>query len=88
MSDDLTDLRTMLANYVDIPVETFDMSEDLDLTYDMDSTELTEFAKNLTCKYGLAIQKSDRADWRTGNDIVAFIRRFTSNTTCATGDQQ
>ncbi len=80
MSRYFADVRTILATYTETPAEEFDMSEDLDLTYDMDSTELTDFAKRLTQQYDVIISKSDRADWTTGNDIVAFLQRATSNT--------
>jgi len=80
MSQNFADVRTILATYTETPIEEFDMSEDLDLTYDMDSTELTDFAKRLTQQYGVIIAKSDRADWTTGNDIVAFLQRATSST--------
>ncbi|AKI01946.1 acyl carrier protein [Hoeflea sp. IMCC20628] len=80
MIQNFADVRTILATYTETPIEEFDMSEDLDLTYDMDSTELTDFAKQLTQQYGVVIAKSDRADWTTGNDIVAFLKRAASNT--------
>lgn len=80
MRPTFADVRRMLANYTQTPTEEFDMSEDLDLTYDMDSTELTDFAKHLSQEYNIIIAKSDRADWRTGNDIVSFVHRMTSNT--------
>lgn len=79
MSQNFVDVRTMLAHYTQTPIEEFDMSEDLDLTYDMDSTELTDLAKRLAQQYNIVVAKSDRADWRTGNDIVAFMHRVSAN---------
>lgn len=78
MSQKFADVQTMLAHCTQTPIEEFDMSEDLDLTYDMDSTELTDLAKRLAQKYNIVIARSDRADWRTGNDIVAFVDRVSS----------
>ena len=78
MNQIFADVRTMLANYTQTPIEAFDMSGDLDLTYDMDSTELTDLARRLSQQYNIVIGKSDRADWRTGNDIVAFIHRVSA----------
>ncbi|MGO6747874.1 phosphopantetheine-binding protein [Rhizobium ruizarguesonis] len=79
MSQTFTTVKTMLAKYSETPIDDFDMSDDLDLTYDMDSTELTELAQQLAQRYNIIIAKSDRADWRTGNDIVAFVNRASSN---------
>ena len=88
MSQNFADMRTMLANYTQTPIEEFDMSEDLDLTYDMDSTELTEFAKHLAQQYNIIVAKSDRADWRPGHDIVAFLHRVSSNADCTAAVQR
>lgn len=75
MSDDVwMRIRAILADYVGIPAEGFDMETSLDLEYDMDSTELTEIAKKIEVEYALSIQKSTRSTWERGADIAAFVR--------------
>jgi acyl carrier protein len=51
------------------------MDADLDIEYDMDSTEMTEFAKKIEQKYGISIQRSERQDWVSGSDICKFVAR-------------
>ena len=75
MSQIFTEVRTMLASYTETTIEEFDMSEDLDRGYDMDSTELTEIARLLSERFGITVAKSERTDWKTGNDIASFVNR-------------
>lgn len=79
MSDIYIYIRKTLAQYTEIPVDDFDMAKDLDLDYDMDSTELIEIALDITKKYNINITKSHRNHWNTGNDIVSFIKKETLN---------
>lgn len=74
MSNDLNNqVRELLAGYVDVPVDEFDMDADLDLAYDMDSTELTEFAKTLEVRFDAPATRSQRQDWTTGRHIARFL---------------
>lgn len=66
-------IRAMLADYVGVPAEGFEMEKSLDLDYDMDSTELTEIAKKIEVEFSLSIDKSARSDWETGADIARFV---------------
>jgi acyl carrier protein len=66
-------MRAMLARYVEVPEEDFEMGKSLDLHYDMDSTELTEIAKTIEAEFSLSIDKSTRSAWETGADIAAFV---------------
>lgn len=66
-------IRAMLADYVGIPPEAFDMAASLDLEYDMDSTELTEVARTIEAEFGLGIDKSVRSSWERGADIARFV---------------
>jgi acyl carrier protein len=66
-------VKALLANYIDVPQAELDMDADLDLAYDMDSTELTEFAKEVENAFGIAATRSDRQSWETGNAICAFV---------------
>lgn len=66
-------VKALLANYIDVPVAELDMDADLDLAYDMDSTELTEFAKEIESAFGIAANRSDRQSWETGNAICNFV---------------
>lgn len=74
MSDHiLQTIRSMLAGYVEVPETDFRMEADLDAEYDMDSTELTEFAKRIEEVFFVPVSKSTRQSWVTGNDIAAFV---------------
>ena len=66
-------IRAILAKYVGIPAESFDMDKSLDLDYDIDSTELTEIAKTIESEIALSIDKSTRRCWESGAGIVAFV---------------
>lgn len=67
-------IKAMLADYVGVPPDGFEMEKSLDLAYDMDSTELTEIAKKIEVEFSLSIDKSARSDWETGADIATFVR--------------
>lgn len=74
MSDDVRmRIRAMLADYVGVPPDGFEMGKSLDLDYDMDSTELTEIARKIEAEFALSIDKSARSSWETGADIAAFV---------------
>ena len=66
-------IRAILAGYVGIPAESFEMEKSLDLDYDMDSTELTEIAKTIESEFALSIDKSTRRSWESGADIAVFV---------------
>lgn len=66
-------LRTLISAYIEVEEEEFDMNSDLDLVYDMDSTEMTEFAKEVESKFGIPASKSERGSWQSGQAIYAFI---------------
>lgn len=68
-----TDIKLLLAVYVSLPEDEISLSADLDLEYDMDSTELTEFAKILEKDFAISIAKSQRQCWVTGQDICNFV---------------
>lgn len=70
-----TDVRELLAAYVDVLPVDFRMEADLDLAYDMDSTELTELAKKIEQRFHVKATKSHRDDWRSGNDVCRFVER-------------
>lgn len=67
------EIKALIADYIEVPVEKLSMDADLDIEYDMDSTEMTEFAKTIEQKYGISITKSNRQDWVCGKDIGKFI---------------
>jgi len=66
-------VRELLAAYVDVAPEAFQMDADLDLAYDMDSTEMTEFAKKIEQRFGVQATRSQRSDWRTGHHVCQFL---------------
>lgn len=66
-------VRALISAYIEIEEDKFDMSADLDLEYDMDSTELTEFAKEIERVFGIPASKSERSSWESGQTIYAFI---------------
>jgi acyl carrier protein len=68
-----TDVRELLAAYVDVLPVDFRMEADLDLAYDMDSTELTELAKKIEQRFQVKATKSHRDAWRSGNDVCRFV---------------
>lgn len=67
------EIRAMLANYIDIPEEEVSMDAILDSEYEMDSTEMIEFAKKIEQKYGISITKSDHRTWLSGNHVCKFV---------------
>jgi acyl carrier protein len=67
------EVKALLAAYIDVAEAELDMDADLDLVYDMDSTELTEFAKEIENRFGVAASRTDRQDWDTGSAIVSFV---------------
>ena len=67
-------VRDLLADYVGVPAEDFQMEKSLDLDYAMDSTELTEFARQIESRFALSIAKSQRSSWERGEDVAAFVR--------------
>ncbi len=69
------EIREMIAGYIDVNASELSMDADLDIEYDMDSTEMTEFAKKVEQKYGISIQRSERQDWVSGRDICKFVAR-------------
>lgn len=66
-------IRQILAEYVGVPAENFEMERSLELDYDLDSTELTEIAKRVETEFGLSIDKSTRRSWESGADIARFV---------------
>jgi acyl carrier protein len=66
-------VKALLADYIDVPVMELNMDADLDMVYEMDSTELTEFAKEIDNRFGVAASRSDRQSWETGNAICEFV---------------
>lgn len=66
-------IRRILAEYVGVPAENFEMDKSLELDYDLDSTELTEIAKRVESEFGLSIDKSTRRSWESGADIAMFV---------------
>jgi acyl carrier protein len=73
-------IRAMLAGYVGIPAEDFQMEKSLDVDYDMDSTELTEIAKTIEAEFSLSIDKSTRSSWESGADIAAYVGEHARDT--------
>lgn len=67
------EIQTLIADYIDVKASELSMDADLDLEYDMDSTELTEFAKKIQQRYGISITKTDRQRWETGRDIAKLV---------------
>lgn len=67
-------VRELLSGYVDLTPDEFRMDADLDLVYDMDSTELTELAKKIEQHFGVPAKKSERDDWTTGEHICRFLQ--------------
>jgi acyl carrier protein len=73
-------IRGLLAAYLDIPAGDFQMEAGLESGYDMDSSEITEFAKTLEQRFGITTLKTERSDWNTGNDICCFVEsRLSAN---------
>lgn len=68
-----TRIQTLIAGYLGLAVDKVDMSADLDTAYEMDSTELTDFAKAVEKEFGISISKTDRKDWDSGKDISSFV---------------
>jgi acyl carrier protein len=68
-----TQVRELLASYVDAEPSEFQMEVSLDVAYDMDSTELTEVAKKIEQRFGVRATHSQRQDWNTGEDICRFL---------------
>lgn len=66
-------IRALISAYIEVAEDELDMNADLDLVYDMDSTEMTEFAKEVERKFGIPASKSDRGSWGSGQAIYAFI---------------
>ena len=66
-------IQALLAAYLDIPASDFQMEASLENSYDMDSSEMTEFAKTLEQRFGITTLKTERSDWNTGNDICRFV---------------
>lgn len=66
-------IRRILAEYVGVPAEKFEMEKSLELDYDLDSTELTEIAKRVESEFGLSIDKSTQRTWERGADIAMFV---------------
>jgi acyl carrier protein len=77
-----TRVHCLLAGYVDIPVGDFDPTADLDLDYGIDSTEMIEMAVVLKREFLIEITRSQRDDWRTGADIVAFVEKAALAPSC------
>lgn len=74
MNADVTKvIQEMIAGYVGVPANDVDMSANLDLEYDMDSTELTDFAQLIEKRFSISIDKSHRQIWETGGDIAVFV---------------
>jgi len=67
-------VKALISTYIDVAQDELDMSADLDLVYDMDSTEMTEFAKEVERKFGIPASKSERGSWESGQAIYEFIR--------------
>jgi len=77
-------LRALISAYIEVAEDELDMNADLDLVYDMDSTEMTEFAKEVESKFGIPASKSERGSWESGQAIYAFIlARQADNRVCA-----
>ncbi|RWR03024.1 hypothetical protein ED28_04960 [[Pantoea] beijingensis] len=77
-------LKALISAYIDVAEDELDMNADLDLVYDMDSTEMTEFAKEVENKFGIPALKSERSSWESGQAIYAFIlARQADNRVCA-----
>lgn len=68
-------VRLLLATFVDVTPEAFRMDADLDRTYDMDSTELTALAMEIETRFGVKADKSARDDWTTGQKVSAFVQK-------------
>jgi acyl carrier protein len=75
-------IHALLADYIAIPVEEFDPSADLDLDYGIDSTEMIELAVVLKREFSIEITRSQRDDWKSGADIVAFVEKNALSLTC------
>ncbi|WP_423391433.1 acyl carrier protein [Burkholderia sp. LMG 21824] len=79
MNADVTKvIQEMIAGYLGLQASDVDMSADLDLEYDMDSTELTDFAQLIEKRFSISIDKSHRRSWETGCDIAAFVAQMLS----------
>lgn len=74
MQDKIYDeIRDLIAEYIEIPKDELSMDADLDIEYDMDSTEMTELAKNIEQKYTISIAKSERQNWVSARSICSFV---------------
>lgn len=69
------EVAALIADYIDVAKDQFSMDVDLDIEYDMDSTEMTELAKKIEEKFAIAVVKSDRQDWVSGLDIYKFVEK-------------
>lgn len=67
------EVKNLISAYIEVPKHELDMSANLDLTYDMDSTEMTEFAKEIEQKFNISASKSERSSWESGLSICQFI---------------
>ncbi|EIS1474294.1 acyl carrier protein [Serratia marcescens] len=77
-------VRALISAYIEVAEDELDMSADLDLVYDMDSTEMTEFAKEVERTFGIPASKSERGSWESGQAIYAFIlAKQTNHSVCA-----
>src|SRR5579859_390623 len=68
-------VRALLAGYIEVDESTFSMTADLDLEYEIDSTEVTEVARKIEELFSVQVSKSSREAWTTGEDIAAFVSR-------------
>jgi len=67
-------IRRLISAYIEVSEDELDMNADLNSEYDIDSTEMTELAKEIESKFGIPASKSERSSWETGQTIYAFIR--------------
>lgn len=66
-------VKALITAYIDVAPEDFSMTADLDLVYDMDSTEMTEFAKEIERQYGIPVSRTERQSWETAESIAEFV---------------
>lgn len=76
MAGDVTEtIRSILASYIGIAAQEFEMNKYLSVEYEMDSTELVDVAKRIEQQFAITIDKFARKQWATGDDIAQFVNR-------------
>ena len=67
MKDKIIDI---IAESIGIDREDLDITADLDIEYDMDSTEKADLARILEKEFKIEIERSSKDTWNTASDII------------------